>query len=351
MITFAHPQYLYLLLIIPAILALSFMARVSRNRKLAKFGRKKSVDSLMPEVSKYMPWVKLSIELLAVAFVIIAIARPRMQADETNSPETEKVRGMEIMLCVDVSNSMLASSTDDPNGISRMQRAKMLMEKLLNGMSDDKVGLIVFAGESYTQLPVTSDIVSAKMFVNTLSPGMVSTQGTAIGTALEMAANSFTPESPFEKAIVLITDAENFEDDALSVAKKIASSGIQIDVIGMGTSHPVPIPVTVNGSRGYMNDAEGNMVRTALNEQLAIDIAKAGNGIYINGAESNASQQLDNQLDKLAKTEYERLGSNPMAEQFPVFAWIALILLLVDVFLPYRKIMWLTHYTFFKKQQ
>lgn len=351
MFSFGSPQYLYALIAVPVLVALFILARLARRRKLERFGQLATIGPLMPMASKYMPAVKFTLAMLALTCLIIAVARPRMAATETSAQETEKVRGMEIMLCVDVSNSMLASSTDDPNGVSRMQRAKMLIEKLLNNMTDDKVGLIVFAGEAYTQVPITSDIVSAKMFVNSLNPGMVSTQGTAIGTALEMAANSFTPDSPFEKAIVLVTDAENFEDNAVDAAKNISNSGIQIEVIGMGTSHGVPIPIKdANGRDGYMLDSQGNMVRTALNEKEAQEIAKAGKGIYINGAESNASTQLDNQLDNLAKTEYERQTYTPEAEQFPIFIWLALIFMVANVFLPYRKIRWLTKYTFFNKK-
>lgn len=350
MFSFGNPQYLYFLLAVQVLFALFVLGRIARKRNLKKFGRASSLNPLMPLASKYMPWIKICAQLLALTLIIVAMSRPRFTADAISAAESETVSGMEIMLCVDVSNSMLASSTDDPSGVSRMQRAKLLIEKMLNTMSNDKVGLIVFAGEAYTQVPITSDIVSAKMFVNSLSPGMVSTQGTAIGTALEMAANSFTPESPFEKAIILVTDAENFEDDAVDAARKIAGSGIQIDVIGMGSEHPVSIPVErPNGERGFMTDYEGNIVKTALNEQEARDIAKAGKGIYINGAASDASAQLKHQLDALAKTEYERQTFSPSAEQFPIFIWLALAILIIDVFLPYRKIMWLTRYTFFKK--
>ncbi|MCM1110398.1 MAG: VWA domain-containing protein [Clostridium sp.] len=350
MFSFAHPEYLYLLLVIPLLAGLFFLGRIARKKKLQRFGRMVSEQELMPLSSKYLPAVKLTVELIAIAAVIVAVARPRMAATETSGEETETVRGMEIMLCVDVSNSMLASSTSDPEGVSRMARAKLLIEKFLNSMQNDKVGLIVFAGEAYTQVPITSDIVSAKMFVNSLSPGMVATQGTAIGAALEMAANSFTPDSPFDKAIVLVTDAENFEDNAIEAARHIAGNGIQIEVIGLGTEHGVPIPVRrQNGEKGLMTDAEGNIVKTALNEKEAREIAKVGKGIYVNGADSDAAVQLDRQLDTMSKTEYQRVSFSPEAEQFPVFVWIALIMMVVNVFLPYRKIIWLTRYTFFKK--
>ncbi len=348
MFSFGLPYCLYLLLLIPALAFLFAWAQWSRYRRLKTFGRPEIIDSLMPMASKYMPWIKMCIYLTIIALIVIALARPRIISDNQLNDDTEIVKGVEIMLCVDVSNSMLASSTDAADGVSRMQRAKFLIDKMLNTMTNDKVGLIVFAGEAYTQVPITSDYVSAKMFVNSLSPGMVSTQGTAIGSALEMAANSFTPDSPFDKAIVLITDAENFEDNAVEAATHIAESGIQIDVVGMGSSHPVPIPID-KSERKYMLDSNGETVLTALNEEEAQKIAKAGKGIYLNGAASDAVSKLDEQLRSMSQTEFKRQSVSPESEQFPILIWIALILMLVNVFLPTRKIVWLTKYTFFNK--
>ncbi len=348
MFSFGSSYNLYLLLLLPALAVLFLWAQWSRRKRLNKFGNPNVTAALMPMASKYMPWIRMGIYLVALAMIVIALARPLVVSESVPTGETETVAGVEVMLCVDVSNSMLASSTDDAAGVSRMQRAKLLIDKLLSSMTNDKVGLIVFAGESYTQVPITSDYVSAKMFVNSLSPGMVPTQGTAIGSALEMAANSFTPDSPFDKAIVLITDAENFEDNAVEAAKHIAESGIQIDVIGMGSTHGVPIPINPQ-NRQYMTDAQGQTVMTALNEEEAKKIAEAGKGIYINGASSDAASQLENQLRNMEQTEFERKSFTPEAEQFPVFIWIALILVLINVFLPSRKILWLTRYTFFNK--
>lgn len=349
MFSFGSPYNLYLLLLLPLLALLFFWAQWTLKKRIRAFGRPDILRPLMPMASKYMPWVRMAVYLVAVAMIVLALARPRIiSASLEPDDETETVSGVEVMLCVDVSNSMLASSTQDPDGVSRMQRAKLLIDKLLSSMTNDKVGLIVFAGEAYTQVPITSDYISAKMFVNSLNPGMVPTQGTAIGAALEMAANSFTPDSPFDKAIVLITDAENFEDNAVEAAKHIADNGIQIDVIGMGSTHGVPIPLD-KAQRKYLTDSQGQTVMTALNEEEAEKIADAGKGIYINGAASDAASQLDNQLRELSQTEFERQTVKPEAEQFPVFIWIALLLVLVNVFLPGRKIGWLTRYTFFNK--
>lgn len=348
MFTFGFPNYLYLLLLVPALTLLFIWAQWSRISRLKKFGRPDIILPLMPLASKYMPWIKFCIYAVVTTLIILALCRPRITSGSLDNEDTETVAGIEVMLCVDVSNSMLASATDAPDGVSRMQRAKFIIDKLLNSMQNDKVGLIVFAGESYTQVPITSDYVSAKMFVNTLSPGMVPTQGTAIGTALEMAANSFTPESPFDKAIILITDAENFEDNAVEAASHIAETGIQIDVIGLGSSHPVPIPLD-KSERKYMLDQQGETVLTALNEDEAQKIAKAGNGIYVNGVSSDAVSRLDDQLRSMKQTEFQRQAVSPENEQFPVLIWIALFLMTINIFIPSRKVLWLTKYTFFNK--
>ncbi len=349
MINFANPQALYILTIIPVIAGLYLLARISRRRKLRIFGKTDIVKHLMPDASRYMGGVKIVLELCALTLIIIAYARPYMNMDKSVGNEEESVSGIEVMICCDVSNSMLASSSDDPNGVSRLQRAKFLLEKMINNMQNDKVGLIVFAGDSYTQLPITSDYISAKMFVNDLSTDMVPTQGTAIGTAIDMAVNAFTPESEFQKAIVLLTDGENFEDDAVEAASKASDAGIQVDVIGLGTAGGAPIPVPGSNDE-YMYDKEGNQVLTKLNVKDAKAIANAGNGIYISGASSSATNELDKQLKKLSTTEYKRFSApSPASELFPIAIAVALIIILIDFALPYSKIGWLKKFTFFTK--
>lgn len=256
------------------------------------------------------------------------------------------------MICLDVSNSMLASSTDDPGGVSRLRRAKFILEKLIDKLKDDKIGLIVFAGESYTQLPITSDYISAKMFIDQISTEMVPTQGTAIGSAIEMALNSFTPDSEFDKAIVVITDGENFEDDAVGEAARAAEAGIQVDVIGLGTAGGAPIPTPKGMGQGkYLTDQNGQVVVTSLNEEMAKEIAKAGKGIFLQGSSPAVVGDLDDQLSKLSKAEYQRLTASPSSELFPMVTAIALIILLIDTLIPYRKISWLRGINFFTKSK
>ena len=349
MLSFAYPKLLYLLLTIPVIAAIYFQSRVSRRKRLRRFGQIKVVRAMMPDASRYMGWIKLTVECLALAFIIIALARPYTTSADASAKEEETVsRGIEVMICVDVSNSMLASSTDDPRGVSRLQRAKFILEKLIDKMNDDKVGLIVFAGDAYTQLPITSDYISAKMFLNGINTDMVPTQGTAIGAAIDMAINSFTPDSEFRKAIIVITDGENFEDNAVEEARRAASAGIQVDVIGIGGGKGSPIPM--NGGE-YLKDQQGKVVMTALNESMAKEIAQAGDGIYLSGGSSSVVGDLDSHLDKLGKTEFKRrMASSAANGLFPIAAILAILMLVVDGMLPYCKISWLRDINFFTKQ-
>ena len=350
MITFVNPQYLYLLLALPVVAILWLLARAARRKKLRRFGNPEVIAALMPEASRYTGWIKISLALLAMAAIIIAIARPIVPNKTGEATETAAARGIELMICLDVSNSMLASSTDDPGGVSRLRRAKFILEKLIDKLQDDKVGLIVFAGESYTQLPITSDYISAKMFVDELSTEMVPTQGTAIGAAIDMAMNSFTPDSEFDKAIVVITDGENFEDDAVGEAARAAEAGIQVDVIGLGTAGGAPIPTPKGMGHGkYLTDQNSQVVVTALNEDMAREIAKAGHGIYLQGGDPGVVGDLDAQLSTLSKSEYQRLTASPSAELFPIVAIVAIIFLLIDTLIPYRKISWLRGINFFTK--
>ena len=350
MIYFANPNYLYLLLAIPVIGILHILSRYSRRRKLARFGKPQIIEALMPEASKYLPGIKMILALLAFAFIVLAAARPYVKNAASVKLDVEEttVGGIEVMICCDVSNSMLASSTSDINGISRLQRAKFILEKALDNMTNDRVGLIVFAGNAYTQLPITPDVYSAKMYINDMSVNMVPTQGTAIGAAIDMAINSFNPESEFQKAIIVVTDGENFEDDAVKEAKRAAEAGIKVDVIGVGTTEPMPIPL--NSKAKEFLQYGGEEVKTALNETEAAEIAKAGDGVYLSANSSSVVNDLRVQLDKMAKTEYKRTTlPSDASDLFPLAAILALIFLLIDIALPYSKIALLRKIKFFSK--
>lgn len=342
MFSFGNPECLYLLLLLPVIAVLYWIARLSRKKKLKIYGQYIISDEMMPNVSKYKPWIKLSMELIILALVIVILARPRAGSHT----EVTKVRGIEAMLCVDVSNSMLASSTNDAKGISRMQRTKLVLDRVIDKLRDDKVGLIVFAGNAYTQMPITTDGVSAKMFLNEINTNMVPSQGTAIGSAIKLAMNSFTKNEKTQKAIIIITDGENHEDDAVTMAKEAREKGIQVNVVGVGTVKGAQIPLE-NGQ--FMKDSEGNVVTTRLNEDMAKQIAEAGGGIYVSGNATNAVNVLDEQLQTLAKTELETTVYSAHNEQFIVFGWILLLFMIVYLFIDDSKNSWLKKYNFFTK--
>ena len=249
---------------------------------------------LMPDVSKYRPDVKFWLLFTAIGLFAVLLARPQFGS----KLETVKRKGVEVMIALDISNSMLAQDVQP----SRLEKAKRLISKLVDGMENDKVGMIVFAGDAFTQLPITSDYISAKMFLESISPSLISKQGTAIGAAINLAARSFTPQEGVGRAIVVITDGENHEGGAVEAAKEAAKKGIQVNVLGVGLPDGAPIPI--EGSNDFRRDREGNVIVTRLNEAMCQEIAKEGNGIYVRVDNSNSAQKAINQeVNKMAKSE------------------------------------------------
>lgn len=344
MFDFANPHLLYLLLTCVAVAGLYALARAARRRKLRRFGRPEVVEALMPEASRYKPAIKIVLEVLALAALVIVLARPRAGQKEQEA----RVDGIEVMIAFDVSNSMLASSSDDPAGISRLDRSRLVLEKLIDRLHNDKVGLVIFAGDAKTQLPLTTDFYSAKMYLNELQPGMIANQGTDISMAIDMAMNGFSADEDTRKAIILITDSEDHEGEAIEAAKLAKENGIQVNVVGVGSAKGAPIPMS-GRSGDYLRDMQGNVVTTTINEELGKQLAEAAGGVYVNAAASSALEDLESKLDSLEKSEFNRISYTAGAEQFPTFAWLALILLVVDVLVLERKIGWLTHINFFTK--
>lgn len=346
MLDFAHPYLLFILFALPAVGAMYWLSRRSMRQKLKRFGRLSVISQLMPDVSRYKPAIKLTLRLIALAALVFILARPRHGEKE----EVASRAGAEIVIAFDVSRSMLASSSDDPNGISRLNRARMLLEKLVNGLKNNKIGLVVFAGNAATQLPLTSDANLVQLTLrNDLTPGMMSNQGTSISDAIQMSALTFPglrdrltgegDESRKEvdgihRAIILITDAEDHEGDAVQTAAYVNELGVQIDVIGVGTGRGGKIPM---GNGEFLRDEDGSEVVTSFNEEAAKAIAEAGNGVYVNAAAPDALTVLRNSIDKLQKTEIEKVTYKMSAEQFPLFAWIALAFILIDFIVLERK--------------
>lgn len=321
MFRFAHPDFLYLFFLLPALVAFYVYAMIVKKKAIKKYGNPTLLAELMPEVSTKRQHLKFWLLFGAITMVIFIIAGPQFGS----KLETVKRQGVEIMVCLDVSNSMLAEDVS-PN---RLDKAKQMLSRLTDGFTNDKVGLIVFAGDAFTQLPITSDYISAKMFLSSINPSMVSTQGTAIGAAINLAARSFTPDETTDKAIILITDGENHEDDAIGAAKAAAEKGIHVNIVGMGDPKGSPIPI--QGSNNYMKDKDGNVVITKLNEQMGQEIAAAGNGMYVRADNTNSAlKALQKEIEKMNKTELDSKVYSEYDEQFQIFAWIALFLLIAD---------------------
>ena len=328
MFRFANPEYLYLLFTLPVLIVIYIYAVVTRKKALKKYGNPVLIAQLMPEVSTKRQHWKFWILLAAVSALIFVIAGPQFGS----KLETVKRQGVEIMVCLDVSNSMLSEDVK-PN---RLERAKQMLSRMVDSFTDDKVGLIVFAGEAFTQLPITSDYISAKMFLSSINPSMVSAQGTAIGAAINLALRSFTPNESSSKTILIITDGENHEDDATKAALSAAEKNIQVNVVGIGTPQGAPIPV--GSGNNFMKDGSGNVIVTQLSEQMCQDIAAAGKGIYVRADNTNtALRTLQNEIDKMDKAELDSKVYSEFDEQFHTLAWIVLALLLIEFIIMERK--------------
>ena len=320
MLKFEYPTYLWLLSIIPLLCLLMVVARQKRKKALDAFGQKELVSMLMPSYSKRRKIVKAGLAMVILAMLIIALARPQMGTKVSNLQRN----GIETVICLDISNSMLAQDVAP----SRLEKSKMLVENLLDNFMDDKVALIVFAGDAFVQLPITADYVSAKMFLDNADPSMVSVQGTDIARAIEIASHSFTQQKNIGRAIVVITDGEDHEGGAEKMAEKAYKDGINVFILGVGDTRGVPIPV---GDGEYLQDKDGRTVMTKLNEQMCKDVARAGNGTYIHvDNTSDAQRELNSELEKLQKGENNIVIYSEYAEQFQAFALIAIILMLID---------------------
>lgn len=319
---FANPEYFYLLIIIPVLLAIYIYSNYRKRERLKLYGNVELLKSLMPDVSNIRPGIKFILALLAATLLIVALARPQFGSKK----ETVTRQGIETVIALDISNSMLAEDIS-PN---RLEKAKKIISQLIDKFENDKVGLIVFAGDAFVQLPITNDFISAKMFLETISPTLISRQGTDIGGAISLAMKSFTPNEGVGKAIIVITDGENHEGGAEDAARLAAEKGMNVYLLGIGSLEGAPIPI--ENTNDYRRDKEGNVVVTKLNEQMAQEIAKAGNGVYIRVDNTNNAQKiLEKEVNKLAKADVTSEVYTEYNEQFEFIVWIAFILLVVDL--------------------
>ena len=337
MFRFEDPIYLYLLAVIPVLAVIRWLMVRQQKKRLRRFGDPELVKELMPDVSRFRPLVKYCILMAALALLIVMAARPQFGTKISH----EKCTGIETIIAMDISNSMLAEDVTP----SRLDRAKMMVENLVDNFTNDKIGLIVFAGDAFIQLPITSDYVSAKMFLSSIDPSMMATQGTDIAKAISMASHSFTQEEGIGKAIIVITDGEDHEGGALEAAKDAQDRGHRVYVLGVGSPNGAPIPT---GDGDYMKDNTGQTVMTGLNEEMCREIAQAGGGAYIHVENNSAAQdQLDNELDKLAKKETTATMYSEFDEQFQAFGILALLLLILEICIFDRKNPLLKHLSLF----
>ena len=328
MFRFEDPIYLYLLVLIPILALIRFISFRNQKKRLRQFGDISLLKALMPDVSRYRPSVKFWMLLGALALLIVMLARPQLGTKISH----EKRVGIETIIAMDISNSMRAEDIVP----SRLDRSKMMVENLVDHFSNDKIGLIVFAGDAFVQLPITSDHVSAKMFLSSIDPSMIATQGTDLARAIDMATHSFTQEEGVGKAIVVITDGEDHEGGAVESAKAAKDNGMRVYVLGVGSANGAPVPIP--GTGDYMKDQAGNTVMSALNEEMCKQVAQAGGGAYIHVENNSAAQdQLDNELDKLAKKETTTTMYSEFDEQFQAFGVLALLLLLLEICIFDRK--------------
>jgi Ca-activated chloride channel homolog len=344
MFRFAHPEFLYLLAIIPLLAFVNLLLANRRKKAISAFGDPELLSELMPDVSVTRPVLKFYLVLSALAILIFTLAQPQFGS----KLETVKRKGIEMMIALDVSNSMNAQTVEP----SRLERAKQAIARMTDKLNNDKIGIIVFAGEAYTQLPITTDYPSAKMFLNSISTGIVPTQGTAIGAAINKAMLSFSQDKSVNKAIIIITDGENHEDDAIAAATKAHQEGVKVYTIGMGLPQGSPIPLTPNSQSEFLKDRQGNVVISKLDENMLKEIAVAGDGSYIPANDiRNGIDQLIDELGEIKKSELEAKVYTEYDDQFPYLAAIAMILLFAEIIILERKNRFLKNIRLFEPNQ
>lgn len=341
MFKFAHIYYFYLLALIPFFVGLLVFFLIWKKRAISRYGDLNVIRQLMPEYSRPKVIVKFIVLMLALSAIIFAAAGP-----QTGSKiEKVKRKGIDLMICLDVSNSMMAMDIK-PN---RIERAKQSINRLMDNLEGDRVGIIIFAGKAYSQLPITTDYAAAKMFIETINTNIIPTQGTAIAEAIELAMNGFG-ESKHNKAIVIITDGEDHEGNVLEQAELAVKKNITIYTIGMGLPEGSPIPVYQgNVQTGYKKDRDGNTVMSKLDETLLQRLASVGKGMYVRATTSETGLgKIFDDIGKIQKSEIEEKQFSDYEDQFQYFLGLALLLLVLDLFVFERKTRWLKRFQPFK---
>lgn len=323
MFRFAHPEYLYLFIALPFVFAIYIYLNIKKRKDVSGIGTLDLVKRMMPELSLKRSYLKFWIVFSALVLGILLVAGPQFG---TKVEKVEK-RGIELVIAIDVSNSMLARDVTP----DRLSRAKQMLSRIIDTRKDDRIALIVFAGEAYVQMPLTSDTQSAKLFLNSIDPSLVPVQGTVISKAIELGINSFSSDKDVDKAMIIITDAEDHEGSAIQMAKRAGDAGIMVNVMGIGSIDGSPIPES-SYSNQYKTDTEGNIVVTKLNDQMAREIAQNGKGLFVHADNTNSAMNaLESELNKLQTKQMESLAYSEYDEKFPIIAWILLVVLIVEV--------------------
>lgn len=335
MFRFEQEIHLYALVLLPVLLIFFIVAWSARQRALRRFGHHSLLVQLMPSVSKYKHAVKFGLLMLALAFLIIGWANPQWGTKK----EKAKRKSADIFVALDISRSMLAEDIRP----SRMERAKVFAQKLIQGLKGERVGTIIFAGNAYLQMPLTTDYSAAQLFTKSANPNMAPTQGTAIVEAIDLAERSFAEDAKYHKALIIITDGENHDEEALERAKKAHENGLLIFTVGVGTTEGDFIPTVINGRQDYIRDQTGSPVRSQLNSAMLRDLASAGDGVYFNLNENSDAviAALKESIDKLEKKEMEQRVFNEYESYFQYFLAVALLLLIVEFMMSYRRSKWL----------
>lgn len=346
MLRYENSEWLLLLIVVPIIIALFILAIRWRKKAIDKFGESHMVFKLMPMASFRKLRLKFFLFCLSLIFIIIGLANPQIGS----KMEEVKREGVDLMIAIDLSNSMLAEDLQ-PN---RLMRAKQSISRLIDRLDGDRIGLVVFAGDAYVQLPITTDYSAAKLFLSTINTNIVPTQGTAIGKAIELSINSFDVSNDQNKAIIIITDGENHEDDAIQKAKEAEDMGIFVHTIGMGSAEggPIPIKNRYGTITSYQKDKSGNTVITKLNEEMLKEIAANGGGSYIR---ANSTQSgLDALFKEINKMEKKEIGSKVFTDYKDRFQWflgIALLLLIIESLLRNTKNKWSNKINLFEENE
>ena len=329
---FAYPQYLYALLAVPVMIVMFIILSYWRKRKLKRFGDSRLLAILIPDLSKGWPIVRLILLMFGFIFLIFGIADPQIGS----KLEEVKREGIDLVICLDVSNSMNAQDIKP----SRLESSKRSIARLIDQLDGDRIGIVVFAGRAYVQLPITTDYSAARMFLTTINTNIVPTQGTAIAEAINTALNSFNFEDTHSKAIVIITDGEDHEGDAIKATQEAAEKGVRIFTIGMGLSEGAPIPTTdARGNiTGYRKDKSGNTIITKLDEVILQQIASIGNGMYVRANTSRAGLELIyDEINKMNKTEFDAKMFSDYEHQFQILLMFALFFILIELIVLERK--------------